>query len=231
MMNTNWQPMLVDANNFKDHSITPSEKIYYGRYPFKLTFDHSFADNRRNLLHFRRQIEDFQYDLLENWCRPYIARNGIRLYFNNYNDFVVTYNMFKSQIVDVAGPINDEHLHLLKSKDYYVHVRTQNWFKKYDCRVYMTAKMFSNGSYYRSLMSIDADKYRELMDSQQEFFETNLPNIKKKYNWSNTWNEFYCDYEEFLETLPFLRLQLPDTRLIVHKVVLNDKYIKGDTHG
>jgi len=231
MMNTDWKPILIDKHNFTEHYITPSERIYYGRYPFKLTFDHSGIDTRRNLLSFRRQIEDFQYDLLENYCRAYIARNGVRLYFYNYNDLVTTYNVFRSQITDVAGPINNEHLHLLKSKDHHVKVRSQNWFKKYDCKVYMTAKMFSNGSFYKSLISLDREKYKELVQGQQDFFETNLTNIKKKYSWDNQWNEFYCDYAEFLETLPFVRLQHPDARLIVYKVVLNDKYNKGDTHG
>jgi len=232
MMDTNWQPILINSSDFKNHDVTPCEKFYYGRYPFRLTFDHTpLVNNRRNLLHFRRQLEDFQYDLLENYCRPYVAHNGVRLYFYNYNDLRVTYNMFKSQITDVAGPINNEHLHLLKSKDYHVKVRSQNWFKKYDCKVYMTVQMFSTGSYYRSSISMGRERYQELIDSQKNFFEANLVDIKKKYGYDDYWSEFYCDYAEFLEILPFLKLQQPDARLIVYKVVLNDKYNKGDTHG
>ena len=231
MTSTSYRPKLIDNADFKSIAIFPSEKMYYGRYAYKLDFNSEGIDTRRNLLSFRRQIEDFEFDCLENFCRPYIARNGIRLYFFNYSDLLTTYHVFKSQITKVSGPINSEHLDLLLSKDYHVQVRSQNWFKKYDCKVYLTAKMFSNGNFYRSLISLDREKYKDLIQGQQDFFETNLTNIKKKYSWDNQWNEFYCDYAEFVETLPFLRLQHPDARLIVYKVVLNDKYSKGDTHG
>ena len=209
----------VLGNSYAGYDVIPSSSYYYDEYAYKVVFDDSDFTHWRQRVHFRRQLEDFSWDLkIYNW-RPYIASNGMRLYLNNSNDLDTVLGVFGDQITELHGPINQEHLKVLTSGDQYLMMRKTLLYKKYDCKFYCT-----NYPSWSRAAPMSSSNNQELYD-QQVFWKDNLEDRRihsSTYGWKTTMerNTFYTTYAEYLELLPMFRLQWPGGRMILHKVIL-----------
>ena len=211
-------------HKFFSHPVIASDKFYYGTYPYKIEFNPAKFENRRSLISFRRQIEDFQSDLIHGLMRTNISYNIVRFYFVDYTDFLLTYNVFSESINFVQGPISKQHLEILTTPDFKVVKRSDLWLKKYNCRVYVTFKNYLFDNYIANAMLIplptpvkseQLDLNKELM-SMQYFFDDNLSSVSIRKNCT-----LFCDYADIVDIIPFFYLQFPKARLIIEKVFID----------
>lgn len=219
-----YKPKLIKKNELLGLPVHPSHSIYFDKYAYKIVFDHTIFTNWRQRVNFKRQMEDFDYDLCNGGVRHHVAHNGVRLYLRSYDDLIIALNIFKDQILYVAAPKNAEHVKLMTSKDYFPVLRKRNYYNKYDCKIWISTvvwhaakSMYQTYPTYRPSTRIDTHEHLE-------FFVNNIDDIKVRDGFLSNDNEFYCNYEDFVTVLPFYKLQWPDHRLVVRKVLCFDKY-------
>lgn len=219
-----YKPKIL-GSTYAGYDVIPSSSFYYDEYAYKVVFDDSEFPHWRQRVHFKRQLEDFSWDLEIYGIRPYIASTGMRLYVKDSTDLDVVLAVYGSQITELYGPINQEHLKVLVSGDQYLLMRKTLLYKKYDCRFYCLNYSYAGsipGSMYHR---IGGKENRTELNEQQLFWKTNLQDrrvLSEEYGWQTPFerNTFYATYKEYLELLPMFKLQWPSTRIILHKVIL-----------
>lgn len=211
--------------------VRTSDSIYYNKYAYKTEFDADIFENRRQRVHFKRQMEDFEWDLCHGGIRTYVAHNGVRVYLREYDDLITLTNLFRSQIKWVAGPRSAEHVKLMTSADHFVVLRKNLYYNKFDCKVWISSiiwnrmsNRFSMSTGFGNYIKAKRSYSQEEVTAQVNWFGENLKTFRHKSNFGYGSTEFYCDYEQFIEILPFFKLQWPEHRLVVRKVLLEDKY-------
>jgi hypothetical protein len=217
-----YKPKLL-GKKYKGREVIPSASYYYDEYAYKVVFDDSEFTNWRQRVHFKRQLEDFSWDLKIYEIRPYIASNGMRLYVKHAKDLDVVLGMFHSQITELHGPVNRDHIDVLTSADQYLIMRKTLLYKKYDCKFYIPGvRRYS--SYNGSILGYPRWKVDDVERAEQtEFWIENLQDYKtigSFYTSHQLDRYFYTTYEEFCNLLPYFRLSYPDGRIILHKVML-----------
>lgn len=176
--------------------LVPSDKIYYGKYAYKVTFvtpsvlppDIEFELGPKNSTrtlekHFRDKL--YQYvgapRAQDDSNRPehiedkVIARQKHTkplckqfVYFRSLNDLNKIIVEFKDSIESIEGPISQTHLDLLLSKQFRCEVRNNLWYKKYDYKVYMFLP-------YRTAYSYTKDQKKTEIREIYDFLKENLP--------------------------------------------------------
>ena len=226
----NYKPKIL-KKKLSGIDVYPSDSIYFQKYAYKAEFDADIFENRRQRVHFKRQMEDFEWDLCKGGLRSYVAHNGVRVYLRSYDDLVTLTNLFHSQIKWISGPRSAEHVKLMTSADYFAVLRDKLYYEKYDCKVWLSNIIWNKsiwsmpkgrfiGSFPRPRKTFDQDE----IEKQIKWFQDSVKTFRRHHNWGYGSTEFYCDYAEFTEALPFFKIQWPEHRMVVRKVLLKDKY-------
>lgn len=230
-------------NNF----IIPSDKIYYGKYAYKVTFAtpgtfnlEDYTDTKEGLrlleTHFRDRL--YQYigaprehddsNRPEHIEEKIIARQKDAeplckqfIYLRSFNDLIKVISEFKDYIEIIEGPVSQTHFELLLSKQYRCEVRTCLWYKKYDYKVSMFLP-------YRTAYGFTKEEKRAKIAEIVDFLKENLSSEAFKttgitnfyYHTSSNFLEFYTKSESFDVIYPFISMMFNDWRLIVTKAYL-----------
>lgn len=193
------------GDEFDQYNVLPSDKMYFKRFAYKVELNNDGLDTHRKIIHFRRQLEDFEMNCLSAKLRQHVSSTGVNVYLKNIDDLRSTVAMFSSQVNSISGPLNKEHYDVLSNKDCYISLRKNLWYGQYDCRIF-----FSNFSRFKQPIST-ADAYLWLKE--------NLTNTKTKLFLDRD-EYIYFDYAEFIDILPFFKLQFGDMRIILTKCIL-----------
>tara|TARA_B100001094_G_scaffold187925_1_gene182163 strand:- start:407 stop:781 length:375 start_codon:yes stop_codon:yes gene_type:complete len=100
--------------------------------------------------------------------------------------------MFGDEIIEISGPVDDEHLEQLQGSRYDIEYRDKYWYNKYDTKI----EFFS----------------RHGSDININELKTFIGNTFEKYQWydfgSATWynNYLYVTSEELDQMYPFLKI-------------------------
>lgn len=226
--------------------IAPSDKIYYGKYAYKVTFltpttfdlvDYTNTKEGIRLLemHFRDRL--YQYigaprehddsNKPEHIEEKIIARQKDAeplckqfIYLRSLNDLKKVVDEFVDHIETIEGPISKTHLDLLLSKQYRCEVRAGLWYKKYDYKVSMFLP-------YRTAYGFTKEEKRAKVLEVFEFLKENLSSDAFKttgllgYHLNSTnFLEFYSKSEAFDAIYPFISMMFNDWRLIVTKAYI-----------
>lgn len=218
----NIEPIGFDVTN---KPVCPSDKVYYDRYPYKICLGGLTIENKRQGVFFKRQIEDFEYDLCDHKVKGVLGQGkNPNIYVQDHNDLKIACGIFKSQITEVHGPLDEEHIKFLTTKDHFIQLRKTKYFQQYDCKVYLCdiipRSWQPGGSLYGySSPAIKKVDTKPLM----EFFESNIDGIKIRksyYYGQGRESEFYCNYQDYAELIPWVRMNFEDIRNIVRKVMI-----------
>lgn len=227
--------------------IRPSDKIYYGRYAYKVSFvtpdtpSHVLMDEYgcdsevEKERYFRNQL--FSYVGIprakDNTNQPaYIEETVIHkqktredavgihsLYFKSLNDLKTTVDKFGDQLRLIEGPINKVHLDLLLSNNYRCEVRSTKWYRKYDYRISMYLP-------YRLNLRYSAQEKNNQKIEIIEYLKENIPYDSLKLTGSSydrqtsNFLDFFTESEHFDLAYPFLSMMYNDWRIIVTKAYI-----------
>ena len=216
----------------------PSDGIYYGRYAYKATFvvpetpSHILMDMYgddsplEHYRYFKKQLFDYcviprrpdqsnKPDYLEeNIISKNRSDNSITLYFKSKNDLITVVNKFYDDLAVIVGPLSRTHLDLLQSRNYRCEVRTQNWYKKYDYKVYMFMPYKAT---WQMTKQDKINKHEEIIN----FLKENVPAHSLKFYGTFAGSiQFFTTSEHFDPAYPFLNMMYNEWRVIVTKAYI-----------
>jgi hypothetical protein len=229
--------------------IVPSDKIYYGKYTYKLTLDtpdvlpSQFTDAISDKNYPQDKLKEFLFrDALYNFIGaprnhdnsnqpPHLEDRVITrhlftepvskqvIYFKSLNDLKVVLENFNFCIDTIAGPMTRTHLDLLISKQYRCEVRENLWYKKYDYKVYMFIP-------YRSAFGFTKEEKHSKVKELLDYIIENLPPESFKSisvaagSTMSSYIDFYTKSEHFDQLYPFISMMYNDWKLIVTKAYI-----------
>lgn len=227
--------------------LVPSDKIYYGKYAYKITFvtpdslppeevelgvnttKHTLERHFRNKLFLyvgapREHDDSNKPDHIEE---KIIARQKDSnplckqfIYLRSFNDLNKVVEEFKDNIETIEGPISQTHLDLLLSRQYRCEVRTNLWYKKYDYKVYMYLPYRTSYNYTKEQKHIKAGEiYKFLKENLTDDSVRISATSAGNYN-SGNYLDFYTKSELFDPIYPFLTMMFNDWRLVVTKAYI-----------
>lgn len=205
-------------------TVTMSDSIYFGGYPYKVEFIPQEFDNKRSLKYFRRDIEDFVEDFEITQYRSYISKNKQHMFFRSKSDMQAFVGMYHEQIKKIYAPVSQKHLDFLLAEKLTILVRSNLYYGKYDAKVSCynsrsrTYNFYANYSSYRHMAARIPEKIEEIRD----FLQDNAKNFKFVGSAPYCTN-FFCDYNELQELMPFMVLYLDDIDLHITKILSDDK--------
>lgn len=207
------------------HKILPSNSVYFRRYPYKVVFNLEF-DSKLNWLdqirNFELDLTIFADDMLTGPVRKYMVTQSPSLFLSNYKDLKTTLAVYGSLISQVAGPISKEHLDLLYSPNFLCESKQKLWYNMYDCKVetWIPLKYRSTalGPYPYSHTTEDFSSLNDLVLYLKENINVHMPR-KWATRYSTT---VYCNFDELINILPFVKMAYPENRLYITKAVVKD---------
>lgn len=223
----------------KNVAIEPSEKIYYGRYPYKVNLlfpiHKAFAlasntdqwlEERRNrrlqIWNYSNDVDEFCANIFTAGWRQYFTDKVQRLYVRSYKDFISISNFYSGYLQSVAGPITQEHLDILQSGNTDFVNRENPYFKKYDSILEIVPPWT-----YGAMSSSDR---RQLIEDAKEFVLGTIDSDKIKVGRSLYYSaKTYINYSDYETLAPFIKLSFPECSLRLTRCCipsLSDKYNK-----
>jgi len=180
------QPLGYELSGFK---VKPTNKIYYDKFPYKVSFNgnRNFRD-----IDFHTHLTDWLHDNY-TWCTSsQYSSKSRNVYFTRKHMIDEVIKMFRDEIIEISGPVDDEHLEQLQGSRYDIEYRDKYWYNKYDTKI----EFFS----------------RHGSDININELKTFIGNTFEKYQWydfgSATWynNYLYVTSEELDQMYPFLKI-------------------------
>lgn len=206
-----------DVLNVKDWQcdVTASRSIFYGKYPYRMTVSlmeerarlRPRRDDWKDLCSFEHEFVDFANNVLESAYRKYWGIRRQRLYFSTLADLSTAYSVYKSVAMEISGPVTQEHLEVITSHNTEYNPRKTLYKNSFDCHVRIWGK-WSRDAAYRNQLTVD----------MREFFIQSLTNcdaLSSRYSVYAIGVDMYTNYDEFLEVMPFFKLQFTDYRINV----------------
>jgi len=227
-------PSVLGDDIKSSYRVRPSSSIYYGKFPYKITFDTQIVND---LIPPEDSIRSFEYDLhfeFQDFARnfydnyKFICHGKRRVYLSDRKDFESTLGMYGDWVSEIQGPVSDEHLDLLNSSDLHLEVKTKPWYNKYEYKLEVWASYFAirnlwltngNGSaqtkaQWKDKMQEDLVNFIETMEAQD--YEAKIR--YGKFDYYNGATMFFKD-ADFQEIMSFKTLIIPDYRTKVTKVI------------
>ena len=188
--------------------VTPSEKIYYGDFQFKLCFDGN----------------QFHYDILflsdlintihkDTWhYRMQMTSKSINIYLHEKDvlDNVIKRYQHTDYLKSLHAPLDQDHLDSLLDSDTEYVYRNKYWYGKYPIKI----------SFHRSY-GMDKNIGKDI----REFIEGSFAGYRLFDSYTNNWyqNYLWVTQEEYDKGYPFLKLSYGDYIDKVQKVKLLEK--------
>jgi hypothetical protein len=188
---------------------------------FNLEFDTKipWINQIRN---FELDLTIFADDMLTGPVRKYMVTQSPGLFLSNYKDLKTTLAVYGSLISHVAGPISKEHLELLYSPNFLCEAKQKLWYNMYDCKVetWIPLKYRSTvaGPYPYSHSPEDFSSLNDLVVYLSENINIHMPR-KWATRYSTT---VYCNFDELINILPFVKMAYPENRLYITKAMVKD---------
>lgn len=203
----------------------PSNSIYFNRYPYKVVFNLKFDPTksyREQLMGFKFDLTNFTEDVLKYPTRQLISTENPSLFVKDYKDLLLTLSLYKDSIQSVHGPISDEHVDLLFSKNYKCQAKDRLWYGIYDCKIetWLPVRYRRNFGIMRHIKTDDDEDEIEIR-SLIDYIKDNINAHTPKHGTGRFTTTIYCRFEEFVDVLPFLKLSYPKHMLIITKAILN----------
>ena len=209
------------------HKILPSNSVYFRRYPYKVVFNLEFDTKIpwiNQIRNFELDLVLFADDMLTGPVRKYMVTQSPSLFLSNYKDLKTTLAVYGSVISHVAGPVSKEHLELLYSPNFMCEAKQKLWYNMYDCKIETWIPLKYRHSVFGSINQTDADDeaHKSLRDLVS-YFRENI-NIHIPRNWASPRysTTMYCNFEELVSILPFVKMAYPDNRLYITKAMVKD---------
>ena len=223
----------------KNVDIQPSEKIYYGRYPYKVNllfpihrkfvlsndWDNVMEERRARRLqlwNYSNDVDEFCANIFQAGWRQYFTDKVQRLYVRSYQDFIAISNFYSAYLKSVAGPITQEHLSILQSGNTEFVNRENPYFKKFDS-ILEIVPPWSYGS-------MSSSERRQMIDDAKEFVLGSIDSEKIKLGRSLYYSaKTYINYDDYETLAPFIKLSFPECSLRLTRCCipsLSDKYNK-----
>jgi hypothetical protein len=206
--------------------IVPSNSIYFKRYPYKVVFNIPVEKDKSwkvQLRYFKLDLTGFTEDVLTGPTRHYMTSEQPSFFIQNYNDLKATLILYKDCVSEVHGPVSQEHLDLLYSSNFKCQSKNKLWYNRYDCKVEIWLPFKYRTNYTNKLNT----QYTVLDDQSTEtaelldYIRDNL-NVHEPRSWVSRFSTtVYCNFDEFLQVYPFLKLSYTTHRLDITKAVLN----------
>lgn len=198
------------------YKLSPSNSIYYGRYPYKVTFDIPMETSQPWILQirdFKMDLAGFAEDMLKHSTRQHTASQQPSMFIQDYNDLKVTLLIYGDIISEVYGPTSKDHLDLLYSRNFKCEGKQKLWYNMYDCKVevWLPFKYRQQGN---QIQNIDQDD--NLISYIQDSINVHVPRT-----WESRYSTtVYCLFSEFVEIFPFIKMSYPNYRIDITKAVL-----------
>jgi hypothetical protein len=225
------RPNVLEDNIKSKYRVKPSNTIYYGKYPYKITFDNVVVDKNIDQ---NQNIRQFDYDLhsefrdfAKNFNNSYkINFNGARrIYVADFDDFLNTLGMYGDWVGEVQGPVSDNHLDLLYSTDLHLEVKSKLWHNKYDYKLELWASYYAirnlwlNGTnkaqtQWKTQMKEDLCNFLATIEAQ----EYNARISDTRGNIYSSATLFFTEHD-YKDILTFKTLMIPDYRTKLTKAI------------
>ena len=202
--------------NKKDYpQLTPSDKVYYSKYPYKVKLKDNivFYDSQR-------------WSEILDWFYPNNTQHaGIRSAFSRIvyldskellDEFI---HFFADQIITISGPVSKAHIKMLQTKvnktaryqEY--EIRQQKWFREYDTKVHFFVPFYRNtnysvGSGFSNYQTRAEEVYKALETA------TNVLEDFKVYGSVRRTRFIYMQKEELEDLELFIKLKHPGIKLL-----------------
>lgn len=239
-INLKTRPCVLTDDLKKDFFVKPSNTIYYGRYPYKVTLDNEIVETdipqNTSIRHFNLELmhefRDFAGDF--NGAFKTSFRNNRRIYITDFEDFSKTLAMYGDLIGEIHGPVSQEHLDLLYSEDLHLDVRSKIWYGLYDFKMEVWAsyfairnmwlspatKTFPSGistqrNQWKTQTQEDLQNFLEVLEAQDFLAKVNYGNFEVFH----TATVFFTD-SDYKDIVTLKNLTIPDFRTKITKAII-----------
>ena len=215
---------VIPVSSILHPHIIPSETIYYHTYPYSIKLsgvvdaDVDRYEKRRQIALFKVELEQFNEDWMSYPIRSYVSVNTQRIYFRTYGDLQRALTIYHDAVQCVYGPIDNDHIDILLSRDYHCDVR-KPYYGQYNTKVMILNRVdISQVSSYQA----SKQQHKEILKDLKEFVLESFDDDQDKVRWfARYYNsvDFYIDYDDLLSVLPFIKLQYPTVRLVITRCI------------
>lgn len=227
------RPNVLDDDLGLEYNIIPSNTIYYGKFPYRLSFDKDIISKNipehqnlnQYLASLRFEFRDFAGNF--NNLYKFLTNNTLRIYISDYNDFLSTLAMYGDWVSIISGPVSNEHLDLLYDTNIHLDIRQKLWYNKYDYKLDVWASFYAIRNLWVSNPRGSNAKWHEKMkDDLDNFIQTVLSqdyNAKitgpGRYGTLNTATLFFNN-DELQEIMTFKNLIIPEYKTKITKATI-----------
>lgn len=231
-------PSVLKDDIKSSYTVRPSSSIYYGRYPYKITFDTQIVNDLIDpdvesirLFDYELQFEfqDFArnfYDHYKFICQGHGKR---RVYLSNIKDLEDTLAMYGDWVSEVQGPVDNDHLDLLKSNDLHLEVKAKPWYNKYEYKLELWASYFAIRNLWLTSGSGTSQSKSQWKDQMKEELSNFIQTIEaQEYDAKIRCGQFdfyngatlFFRHDDFQEIMTFKTLIIPDYKTKLTKVII-----------
>lgn len=224
--------------------LVPSERFYYGKYAYKVTFKtpeydagilenfFGYSDNVAANDYFKLHLHSYlgiprehnnanKPDYIEEKIITKLAASLDEhiVYFKSLNDLKLALHSFGSAVNEICGPLNNVHYELLLHKNFRCEVRSKLWHNKYDYRVFIHLNKTAIARTANGLRCDPANTKKEIVNFLKENLGANNLRVYGTNNFSRT-IDLYTNSEAFDQVYPFLIMMYNDWRVVVTKAYI-----------
>jgi hypothetical protein len=171
---------------------------------------------------FELDLSVFADDMLTGPVRKYMVAQSPSLFLSSYKDLKTILAVYGSLISHVAGPISKEHLDLLYSPNFLCEAKQKLWYNVYDCKIETWVpfkfRNLSSGVRPYSISDDDVSSLNDLVLYLNENINIHMPR-----KWAGKYSTtVYCNFDELIDILPFLKMAYPENRMYITKAMVKD---------
>jgi hypothetical protein len=196
--------------------IFPSEKIYFKIHAYKVVIHTpQFERLREAYRSMEKILNQFSGKYRLKLTKTHYDRAEIHVYIQKLSDLDLFIQQCEHKIASVFGPIDEEHLKMMKSKQGRYLIRSRLWFNKYDCKAYCRWGVWGLDRSFAETRqtSIElCDFFRTQMECKTQICGGDVAIVR-----------VHCDHAQLNEMMPFLKLSFPRVNIRIEKCILKDK--------
>lgn len=188
--------------------LIPSERIYWGKFPYKLVMDapsgtwYGDTDDLYRTVSFMKEIHHVASHIKGEIRRRYARYTGVyTMYLSNLDDVKTICNL--KDVVSVHGPIDKDHVKLLHS-DTDISIGKKKFFGEYTHRYSLWYTFMDRRNF-----GFDHSINQEIKDYVVDQCGTDVVRVRDSY-YTTT---LYVNAENFEPILPFLKITFPGLRM------------------
>lgn len=197
--------------------VEPSATVYFGAYPYRLSLNSNFPTTKRgnykkpkraDIVALHMEIKTALNQLATDRYRFKLdlgyLHGSSHVYFKNITDLHTVAAAFSHRVRSLSGPLSVDHLELLQNRTVTCVLKNRLWHQQYDCKVSCWVHYLHRNQY-------NVDELVEYVADNIDVYD------KRPYS---SYRTFYCDFEQFINLLPFVKLSFSQHRLTIEKCVL-----------